>query len=332
MNDTIDLRIYFAGLSVLRPYATGIQALVVDARSPESTNIQWPTDASGRPDLPEPHYPVIQFNWDDAVGDRQVFGHFTDSIGQEKGYWLLDKDVVTLDPETQIVEENFDQLDQPLNEETPSDGKSARSLRWISPLPSANGTPPELIDGLEEPFNSPAADQLLAGVVRLNKGALRPAGFASEQAHFVVWKFGSKTQAIASVVEYSATVQGSSVQFAATKFDGSPGDTLELLPARNGEKNRLEVWVLNRSWDAIEKQRPPRPVELNKTNSEYLYFHHLVQGAPSPSKVLPQGQKLVAPGAVSPALRPCEDPGMRRLYFPTARGQMSAAAPCSPAY
>ena len=314
----IDLRMYFTGLMVFTPQDEGRQALLVNARDP--------IDDEGFPDLRgiEKHLAVIQFAWDDAVGDRSAFGCFTDAFGEKKGYWLLDKDIVRLDPELETREQTLSFQSGKLAGGTPTD-EDRCDLEWLAKVRSAGEQP-----GALKPDLTSRDSNLLAGAVELRKGTLQPAGFASEQGHYVVAQFPTgERRAFVSVMEYRATVKSRTVRLVSEKFGGGAGNRLELVPARNGGgRPTVEVWVLNREWGGIEQQIPASPVAIGKQNPEYLLYHRLLANPPDRS-YLPINVGRVR-GPLAPSLDPCRDAGMKRLYFPTGGGETSLGAPCSP--
>src|SRR4051812_6629892 len=98
-DQTIDFRMYFSGLMVFDPREKELDVLLVNARQPGSV--------AGTERIP-PHVPVVQFAWDDALGERRPFGRFLDADGQRRGYWPLDADVLELDPGMETVEKGLD--------------------------------------------------------------------------------------------------------------------------------------------------------------------------------------------------------------------------------
>lgn len=323
-DQTIDFRMYFSGLMVFDHQEDAVEALLVDARRPEEAGVP------GTERIPS-HIPVVQFAWDDAVSDRRAFGKFLDTGGQLKGYWPLDGDVLMLDPSVETVDDGLEiDTEPPLGGKVPVSVKDARSFHWIAPLRGG------LREGLFQKGRErrPAIGGELAATVRMTRGAVQPAAFASEFLEFVVLEFdGEHRQAIVSVVEHAVRVKGQSVRLRAEKFNGEPGEVLELVPPRHGDR-RVEVWMLNREWDQIEHQIPPHAVDFQQGNPDYLFFHHLVPETSRP-RTLPRGHSRVKtnPAVVTPNLSPCQDPVMKRLYFPSGEGgELTLAAPCSPAY
>jgi hypothetical protein len=322
-DQTIDFRMYFSGLMVFDRQQDAVEALLIDARRPEAADI------AGTERVP-PHYPVVQFAWDDAVSDRRAFGKFLDTGGQLKGYWPLDADVLMLDPSVETVSDELEVVAEPARgRQVPANAEDARSFDWIAPL--RGGLRQDLFQNGRD--RRPAIGGELAATVRMTRGAVRPAAFASEFLEFVVLEFdGEHRQAIVSVVEHAIKVKGESVRLRAEKFNGEPGEVLELVPPRLGDR-RVEVWMLNREWDQIEHQIPPHAVDFQRGNPDYLFFHQLVPESSRP-RTLPRGHSRVGtdPAIVSPNLSPCHDPVMRRLYFPSGEGgELTLAAPCSPA-
>lgn len=321
-GQTVELRMFFSGLMVFarREREKDVHAILVDTEvSPRIPQTEG---------MPR-HVPVVQFAWDEAVGDRKPFGSFEDVFGQRKGYWMLDKDVLTLDPGMETVESSLSfHFDEVGDQATPVEG-NRQSFNWLSPLTDKDGKPGELRQGLVPPQADAPAAEYLAASVHLTRGALQPAAFASELGQFISLRFpDDKEHAVASVLEYRVKVKGRRVRLVAKKFDGSPGEVLELLPTNGGDDPTVEVWILNREWENIEKQILARPVVLGQQNPEYLFFFNLLEYPPDPGK-LPRNNERVT-GAISPNVSPCDDPAMRRLYFPTGGGETTFAAPCSP--
>jgi hypothetical protein len=330
----IDLRIYFAGLMVVDLGKDRAQSLLVNAREPERLGEKTRGTV--------PHIPIVQFAWKEAIGDLRPFGCFRDAFGAEKGYWVLDKDIVQLDPNLETAERTLKQSDEPVlaGQTTPHTKDDHESLRWLTPLHAEGGGPAEIKEALLDPLLRSEETVPILASVRMKHGFLRTVAFASEAGNFVLWDFGDgrEPRAAASVLEYRVQVYGSSVLLVATKFDGTQGQELELEPSRNGHNGRrLEIWVLNLEWDIVESQRPPRPVQFQRENPE-LHFYQDVLAKPSTGNGLPRAIKRVpgqreAEGAseFGPVVEPCRDPGMRKLHFPSAAGETANAAACSPA-
>lgn len=320
----IDLRIYFAGLAVFAEDGQIVRTLLPDARRGRDL---------GDLGRAEPHYAVIQFDQRQARGNPP-FETFTDRRGMPKGYWLLDKDFVTLDPDLETEEHRLDFRRNGRNgEPTPTTG-NAQSIEWVAPLSGLGGASPQFKTALLNPVGRKLKEtEPLAGLVLLDRGQLSPVGFASEVGGFVIGQFpNGSQQALASVVGYRATVEAPSVRLVSRKFDGSPGESLELKP-RDEDAHRVEVWVLNRGWEGIARQRPPRRVEIGTPNPDYIFFNNLIEN-PIDEHDLPRTVKRLPGGAtLSDVMDPCRDPAMRQLYFPDPLGgETLNASPCSPAH
>lgn len=334
----IDLRVYFAGLSVFVDEGGTFQVLLPDARKPRDL---------GEFGRAEPHYAVVQFDQRDAVKPSDAFGEFPDRQGQTKRYWLLDKDYLTVDSED-VVETGLevDRLDGGGRGGANGSGNgqgpgllptdhSKAKVEWIAPLSGVGGAVPRLKPGLRDPLGSSLdATKPLAGTFRLDRGEIVPAAFAAELGGFVIGGFPSpapqeRQQALASVVLYKVRVRAPSVRLAAKKFDGSDGESVELSPGTNGGR-RVEVWVLNRSWPGIVDQVPTRPVQLGSPNPDYIYFNDFLENPLEVARLPRAVQRLKA--EIEPGIEPCDDPAMRQLYFARSGGETLNAAPCSPAY
>jgi hypothetical protein len=335
-EQVIDISVYMTGLIFLKAEREGdkppsaVHTLLPDARTP----------IAGTPD--ERHVPVVQFDWEGlANDDRRPFRKFFDLAGTRQGLWLLDKDQVEI----------LDVISGPLTidesdiERIPTTGNQT-SRQWIaSPRPVAG--PLALKPGLVplEPESENAG--LLVASMKLDKGELRPAAFASQQGQFVLVQVEGTAaavpqRALASVVEYHAKVAGNVVRLKATKFNHQEGEILELNPRqiqRNGElQRRVEIWLLNREWDSILRQTPSRPVQQDDENSEYRFLTRLL------ARELPEAERDLdgrftiadfakpARGGASTNPFPCDNPVMRMLFFPQASGENTRNAPCSPMF
>jgi hypothetical protein len=335
-EQVIDVSVYMTGLMFLKAEREGdaapraIHVLLPDARKP----------IAGTPPN-ERHVPVIQFDWEDlANGDRRPFRKFFDLAGMRQGLWLLDKDKVKI---LDVISDPL-QVDESAVERLPTaDNKVSR--QWIA-SPRPIGGPLSLKPGLV-PFNQNSKNAaLLVASMRLDRGELRPASFASQQGQFVLVQVeGTDTtvpqRALASVVEYRVKVAGNAVRLQAEKFDGTEGQVLELNPrqiqSRDGElQRRVEIWLLNREWDSILRQTPSRPVQQDDENSEYLFLTRLLDRQLPEAERKLDGRFTIAdfakPTDAPTNPFPCDNPVMRMLFFPQASGENTRNAPCSPMF
>jgi hypothetical protein len=323
----IDLHIYFAGLMTFTRKGDEMRALLVDARTPG--RVPGTEDAL-------PHEPVVQFTAADAPNPPPSCRLFRDAYGHDKGIWVLNKDFVQLDPALATTEEALDPTDRAIGQqEIPATSAIAESTQWLVPLRGQGGATAVFKRGLLDPLGSPYNAKPIVASVRLERGTLHSAGFTSELGSFVIWGIeGSVERAMTSIVEWRVTVEEEPVRLLSTKFDGSPGETLELKHP-SGARPRIEVWILNMERDIIEQQRPPAPVPLGSPSPEYLYFDDLLVN-PSAFNRAPIGMRRKAGGkdgdgrVITPAVAPCLDLGMKRLYFASVEGENAYSAPCSP--
>ena len=333
----ITLRLYFTGMMVFADRGDEMVALVVDMRAGEPTK---------KPPIP-PHRPVVQValaNLTAEEQDRQrdwtldafPLKDFRDAFGSEQRIWVLDCDVLEAGREF-MYDTELKVCDLPLDGSAlPRNAPHGESLGWMAPLLGRDGEPPKLRKGLLERFQPREGENPLVAAVRFRRGELRTVAFAAEMRRFVVWESpfpGVGQRTVSTVTEYSVRyrfprgTQQPEIRLTTRKFDDSPGRELILTPEPG--KNFVEVWILNLEWEQIQRQHPPRPVRLNDENPELLFYYDLLDNAPCPSE-LPKAIRHEQ-GVVDPALYPCEDPAMKRLYFPSASGEIQSAAPCCPA-
>lgn len=275
-----------------------------------------------------------------------------DSDPPRRGFWFLEKEILQLDPEmaTEETELIVNRSVMPADFIVP--GKSDMlSINWVAPMRGKGDKEPRLKKGITDPLNSPEAQERLAATFLLDRGCLRPAAFASELGHFVTFDSAGETQAQVSVLELKVRVRDRKVRIISTRFDGSPGRTLELeIPeediktlepdtegGREGTK-RIEVWLLNREWTAIRDQTPARAVDYEEINPEYLFLYDLITDDTRPGEekfpvAIQRCRAREGDDTTPPGCWPCDDPAMKRVYFITGDyGEAALSAPCSPAY
>lgn len=324
---SIELSIYMTGLMLLtrKDKSSGnghggdeLQMLLPDARKPGALE---GTAGSER------HIPVVQFPWQNLVNrDTRPFKKFDDLASVAQGLWILDKDVLHVEGAQGAAG-----LATPAQEiGVLPDEHNRASVRWM-----ARG-PEFLKPGMTAPFTRGEGEPLV-GVLRLGGGELRTAGFNSQQGQYILFDLEGETsaRAVASVVEYRTQVPGNSVRLKATKFDGTEGETLELRPTLDPlqrDRRRIEIWLLNREWDAISKQLPSRPIPQDEPNPEYRFVHQLLHAAPAPAAEHDSfiARQLRRANGAGPNAFPCDDPVMRMLYFPGTGGQNARGGTCSP--
>ncbi len=331
-NTLIDLRIYFSGLIAIaednkpgRPLSS--QALLVEARDPARV-----PRAKGAP----PHYAVLQFSAEDFEGDPPKF--LERRVGgaglPDRLLWFLDKDTVGLDPALPTYERDLHVTRAPINGRTLPGAGDLGSIAWVSPLEVRPFAVPRLRAGILDPIRSRSNAKRLAGAFLLRRGTLLPAAFVTELNHFVLFDYpGHGPRAITSVLQLAVQVQGGEVRFLSQKFDGSKGEMITLKPkAVSSRCPRVEVWVLNREWEAIDSLAPSRPILREQFSPEYFLLYDLLERQPCDGELLPRALRLQRRLEVPPHLHECINPEMRRIYFPTSVGEGAVSSPCSPNY
>jgi hypothetical protein len=312
-----NLRIYFAGLIVFTPTDDGMDALLVDARSPGRV-----PQTQGI----ERHFPNLHFEHRNLVNGPSSTT-FRDGEGQQKHLLKLDDRLLRLDAATKTQETKLSWANANGNGlgVIPQSTQDAQLFDWVSPLLDRNGNRGKLKANL-------FGDSVVAAM-RCDRGRLRPAGFASQGQNFVVGDYQpNTTRTVATSVVLETTVTSPTVEFTTTADQDT--QRLVLRPAAQGPRD-VEVWVMNARWATLRFQRLPPDVVFHNPDLEYHYFYNLLQAPPNPHR-LPQATgtqaSLTAPPLI-PAQAPCNDKVMANLLFPSRLGgQLSAAAPCSPVF
>ncbi len=334
-----ELRVYFAGLCVFSPRRTAEQEIdgmtVLLVTPPEDA----PPPQPGRRSLPDTsHAAAVQFALRNRFSDEPRYPLVTGRHGDLFGLWFLDgEDLRIRIPPTfeRALPESEFALDERPVAGTPTP-QNATSFHWVVPLTDGHGGVAQLRDEVVNPKKNPPP--AVAARLFLDRGALRPAGFALDDSgeRFRVWDMGNggEPQAVVSVMEHRQWIPGRRVQIEA-RSSGDLGSrprylTLQAAPGQRS----VEIWMMSLERNEIERQAPPQPPETDRVYRRWQEELTTIRQLALPGGSLPEmrprprggGQGLVRPAVVLP----CDNHSMRQLFFPVVAGQLASASGCSP--
>ena len=334
-----DLNIYFTGLCVFVPKGdrSQVDVLLIDTKNSGTDDKR----NSGKKDAKQKeHVAVVQYNIRNRKSDLPNYPLFQDSEGEIKGLWLLDQERLSFENDDKFFP---GKLDIDLDEVTgyPETKVDARSFNWIAPLCDKNGKiykidMKKLNNGIE------GSGLNLLARMSLRSGSLRPACFSVDPVtnKFFIWEFMDRLQAVASVVLLKLRVDSDEVCLVAEKFKKQkPGIKRYLSlgpdPERqmDGISDPVEIWIMNREFDAICNQSAPGEKEfgLGNEESEFEHFRDALKGnvgeGVGGKNPVPKHTRGCA-GNLN--LDGCLDVAMRKIYFPLCSGEKWPSGNCPP--